>query len=86
MIIELFCNIFFALAHFFNQTCSPKIPPASNGLNASMSPLLYVVKFVNMFISVSLLSRCMIILLIVYNLKFVWSILMWLIRKIPGVS
>ena len=29
-----------------------------------MSPLLHVVKFVNMFISVSLLSRCMIILLI----------------------
>ena len=52
----------------------------------SMSPLLYVVKFVNMFVSVSLLSRCVIIVLVVYNLKFVWSILMWLIRKIPGVS
>ena len=73
MIIELFFNIF------------PKFP-SFDGLNASMSPLLYVVKFVNMFISVSLLSRCVIIVLIVYNLKFVWSILMWLIRKIPGVS
>ena len=48
--------------------------------------MLYLVKLVNMFISVSLLSRCVIIVLIVYNLKFVWSILMWLIRKIPGVS
>ena len=84
MIIELFCNIFFALAHFLINLF-PKFP-SFNGLNASMSPLLYMVKFVNMFISVSLLSRCMIILLIVYNLKFVWSILMWLIRKIPGVS
>ena len=84
MIIELCCNIFFALAHFLINLF-PKFP-SFNGLNASMSPLLYVVKFVNMFISVSLLSRCMIILLIVYNLKFVWSILMWLIRKIPGVS
>ena len=84
MIIELFCNIFFALAHFLINLF-PKFP-SFNGLNASMSPLLYVVKFVNMFISVSLLSRCMIILLIVYNLKFVWSIFMWLIRKIPGVS
>ena len=84
MILELFCNIFFALEHFLINLF-PKFP-SFDGLNASMSPLLYVVKFVNMFISVSLLSRCMIILLIVYNLKFVWSILMWLIRKIPGVS
>ena len=84
MIIELVFNIFFALAHFLINLF-PKFP-SFDGLNASMSPLLHVVKFVNMFISVSLLSRCMIILLIVYNLKFVWSILMWLIRKIPGVS
>ena len=84
MIIELFFNIFFALAHFL-IILFPKFP-SFNGLNMSMSPLLYVVKFVNMFISVSLLSRCVIIVLVVYNLKFVWSILMWLIRKIPGVS
>ena len=84
MIIELFFNIFFALAHFLINLV-PKFP-SFNGLNMSMSPLLYVVKFVNMFISVSLLSRCVIIVLVVYNLKFVWSILMWLIRKIPGVS
>ena len=84
MIIELFFNIFFALAHFLINLF-PKFP-SFNGLNMSMSPLLYVVKFVNMFISVSLLSRCVIIVLIVYNLKFVWSILMWVIRKIPGVS
>ena len=84
MIIELFFNIFFALAHFLINLF-PKFP-SFDGLNASMSPLLHVVKFVNMFISVSLLSLCMIILLIVYNLKFVWSILMWLIRTIPGVS
>ena len=62
MIIELFCNIFFALAHFLINLF-PKFP-SFNGLNASMSPLLYVVKFVNMFISVSLLSRCVIIVLI----------------------
>ena len=54
MIIELFFNIFFALAHFLINLF-PKFP-SFNGLNMSMSPLLYVVKFVNMFISVSLLS------------------------------
>lgn len=84
MIIEFFCNIFFALAHFLINLF-PRFP-AFDQLNVSLSPVFYVIKFVNTFISIPVVGRCMIIILIVYNLKFVWSILMWLIKKIPGVS
>lgn len=84
MILEFFCNLFFSLAHFLINLF-PRFPSFAQ-LNVSLSPLFYVIKFVNMFISIPVLGRCMIIVLIVYNLKFVWSILMWLIKKIPGVS
>ncbi len=84
MIIEFFCNLFFSLIHFLINLF-PKFPSFAQ-FNVSLSPLLYVVKFVNLFVSVSLLSKCLITILIIYNLKFVWSILMWLLRKIPGVS
>ncbi|NBK20137.1 hypothetical protein D7Y41_34005 [Anaerotruncus sp. 1XD22-93] len=84
MIVEFFCNLFFSLLHFLINLF-PKFP-SFNGLNVSLSPLLYVVRFINMFVSFAVVSRCLLIILIVYNLKFVWSIIMWLIRKIPGVS
>lgn len=44
------------------------------------------IEFINMFISIFLLSRCLMIVPIAYNLKLVWSTLVWLIRKIPGMS
>lgn len=84
MILEFLCSILFSLAHFFIGLI-PKFPSFEQ-LNLSLSPLFYVMKLINLFVSVSLLSKCMIIILIVYNIKFVWSILMWLVRKIPGVS
>lgn len=84
MIIEFFCDIFFALAKFLIGLF-PVFPDFS-GLNVSLSPLFYVIKFVNLFISVPTVGRCLMILLVVYNLKFIWSIISWLIRKIPGVS
>lgn len=84
MILEFICNIFFALANFFVGIL-PTLPSFSS-LNASMAPLFYVIRFVNMFVSVKVVGNCLLIILVVYNIKFVWSILMWLIRKIPGVS
>ena len=40
----------------------------------------------DLFVSMKTVSRCLLVILIVYNIKFGWSILMWIIRKIPGVS
>lgn len=84
MIIEFFCNAFFALAEFIIGIF-PRFP-SFDGLNTSFGPLFYIIDFVNIFVSVPLIGKCCTIILIVYNLKFVWSIVMWLVRKIPGVS
>ena len=84
MIVEFFCNLFFSMAHFLINLL-PKFPSFS-GLNVSMSPLFYVVRLLNMFVSLPVVSKCLLIVLVVYNLKFIWSIFMWLLRKIPGVS
>lgn len=84
MVIEFFCNIFFALLHFLIGLF-PKFPTFSN-LNTSLAPFFYVIGLINTFISFRVVSMCLITILIVYNIKFVWSILMWLVRKIPGVS
>lgn len=84
MILEFIFNLLFALANFI-VGLFPAFPSFS-GLNTSLSPLLYVLRMVNMFISIKLIGSCLMIILVVYNIKFVWSILMWIFRKIPGVS
>lgn len=84
MLLEFLCNILFALVGFLINLF-PRFPSFQQ-LNVNLAPLFYVVKFLNMFVSVSVVGKCLILVLLVYNIKFVWSILMWLIRKIPGVS
>ena len=84
LIIEFFCNIFFALLHFLIGLF-PKFP-SFKGLSVSLSPVFYVLRFINTFINLKVVGTGLIIVLLVYNIKIVWSILMWLVRKIPGVS
>lgn len=84
MVLEFLCNILFALAYFL-VGLFPKFPTFSE-LNIDFSPVYYVVSLLNTFVSFRVLGVCAITILIVFNIKFVWSILMWLIRKIPGVS
>lgn len=84
MILEFIFNLLFAIANFL-VGLFPAFP-SFNSLNISLDPLLYVLRLVNMFVSLRLIGTCLIIILIIYNIKFVWSILMWIVRKIPGVS
>ena len=84
MIIEAICNLFFGVANFF-VSLLPKFPSFSE-LNASLSPLLSALGSVNSFISLRLVGVCMMVVFVIYNIKFGWSLLMWVIRKIPGVS
>lgn len=84
MIIEGICNVFFGVIGFI-VGLFPKFP-SFEALNVSLAPLFYVIKFVNLFISVKVIGGCLLILLVIYNSKFVWSIMMWLVKKIPGVS
>ena len=57
-----------------------------DNLAVTLDPIAYIIRFLDMFVSLELVSRCLLTILVVYNIKFGWSILMWVIRKIPGVS
>lgn len=84
MIVECLCIVFFGLANLLLGIL-PTFPSFET-LNVSIAPVLYVFGLVNNFVSVSLLGNCLLIILIVCNIRFVWSILMWLVRKIPFIS
>ena len=60
--------------------------PRFDSLAVTLDPVAYVIRFMDLFVSMKTVSRCLLVILIVYNIKFGWSILMWIIRKIPGVS
>ena len=57
-----------------------------DGLLVALGPVAYIIRFLDLFVSMEMVSRCLLIILVIYNIKFGWSILMWVIRKIPGVS
>lgn len=84
MIVECLCIVFFGLANLLLGIL-PTFPSFET-LNVSIASVLYVFGLVNNFVSVSLLGNCLLIILIVCNIRFVWSILMWLVRKIPFIS
>lgn len=84
MIIEFLCNIFFSVIRFF-VGLFPSFP-SFDFLGSPLEPVFYVLGFINNFVSVALAGTCFMAILVVYNIKFVWSIIMWLVRKIPGVS
>lgn len=84
MLLQVLCDVLFGAIKLLLRLV-PRLP-SFTGLDTSLAPLFYVLRFVNQFVSLPLVGRCGLIILFVYNLKFGWSIVMWLVRKIPGVS
>lgn len=84
MIIEFLCEPLILLAEFLVRLF-PAFPRFDN-LAVTLGPVAYTIRFVDMFISLKTVSACLLVILVVYNIKFGWSILMWVLRKIPGVS
>ncbi len=84
MITEALCNVFFWLAKLFIGLF-PTFPSFGR-IRVSQTPLVQAISQLGRFVDLHVLSTCLLIILVVYNIKFVWSILMWIIRKIPGVS
>lgn len=84
MILQLLCEPFIVLAEFLVHLF-PSFP-RFDALTTALDPIAYVIRFLDMFISMKTVSLCLLIILIIYNIKFGWSILMWVIRKIPGLS
>lgn len=84
MILQFLCEPLIVLAEFLIKLF-PAFP-RFDSLAAALDPIAYVVRFLNLFVSMQTLSRCLLVILLVYNIKFGWSVLMWVLRKIPGVS
>lgn len=42
--------------------------------------------YINRFVSLPVLGLCLTAIFVCYNLRLIWSIIMWVVRKIPGVS
>ncbi len=84
MIVQFLCEPLIILAEFL-VGLFPAFPRFDN-LAVSLSPIAYIIRFVNLFINLKTVSLCLLVILVVYNIKFGWSILMWVIRKIPGMS
>jgi len=40
----------------------------------------------DLLIDVRVLAGCLATIILVYNIEFFWSIIMWVVRKIPGVN
>lgn len=84
MILQFLTEPLIALAEFL-VNLFPAFP-RFDSLAVTLDPVAYVIRFMDLFISMKTVSRCLLVILIVYNIKFGWSILMWIVRKIPGVS
>ena len=84
MIVEAIMNVLFFLINLI-VSLFPKFPSFEE-LNIDLSPFFAVIKMVNTFVDLRVIGVCLMMILIIYNSKFIWSIFMWLVRKIPGVS
>ena len=84
MIVEFIMEPFILLAEFL-VGLFPAFPRFNN-LAVTLGPVAYTLQFLDMFISLRTVSACLLAILVTYNIKFGWSILMWVIRKIPGIS
>lgn len=84
MILELIMNALKAFL-LFVIGLFPALPDMS-WLSRSLSPVLGVLSGIDRFVDLGVFVLCLSLMLIISNLEFVWGIVMWVIRKIPGVS
>ncbi len=84
MILQFLCEPLIVLAEFL-VGLFPAFP-SFEGLSVALGPVAYLIRFLDLLVSMEMVSRCLLVILVIYNIKFGWSVLMWVIRKIPGVS
>ena len=65
----------------------PTLPEAQfNSLFSRLQPVADAINSADMFIDISVCVSCVGIIFLVYNARAIWSLIMWVVRKIPGVS
>ncbi len=63
----------------------PPLPDLSF-LNTYIDSFVSVIKSLNQFVSVPTIGICFLAIFACYHARAIWSIIMWVVRKIPGVS
>lgn len=63
----------------------PKLPDLS-GLKPAVDALFTCYENLDSFIDVRVCCICVLALILVANAQLIWAIIMWVVRKIPGVS
>ena len=84
MIIEGILNLVKSLLLFLVGLL-PELP-TFEVQNSYLTDLANVIGYANRFCHLGVVVGCCGILIAVYNIKAIWSIIMWVVRKIPGVS
>ncbi len=82
MIVEFLLDIVKAVLLFLIGLF-PELPDMSS-IVEFFDPLFQVYMQVDSFISVKLVAGCVIFFFILSNIEFIWGIIMWVVRKIPG--
>lgn len=63
----------------------PKLPDMS-WLTGLITPVISVIAKLDSFVDVGTLGLCILILLLFSSADLIWGVIMWVVRKIPGVS
>ena len=82
MIIEAIFNaIAFIVIGIVNLF--PTIPAIDTSF---LSGFFRILSLLDTFVSLRILSACMVIVFIFMNIQTVWNVIMWVVRKLPGVN
>ncbi len=84
MILEFIMNIIKAFLLFI-ISLFPVLPDMTSFINL-IAPIVEVLAQVNHLIDIRVLSACLVAMILMANAELIWGVIMWVIRKIPGVT
>lgn len=84
MIIEAILNLVKSFLLFLIGLF-PTLPTFIDN-SSYLSSLSNVLGYANYFVVLDVAIGCLVICFVVMNIKFIWGAIMWVVRKIPGVS
>lgn len=82
MIVETICNILCACV-LGAIGLFPTIPQIDTSF---LSGFFRVLSTVDAFVSLKVVSACFVIIFLFMNIQVIWSLVMWVMRKIPGIK
>lgn len=51
-----------------------------------LNSFIRVLSLVDTFVSLRILSASIAVIFVVMNIRTIWSVIMWVVRKLPGIS